>query len=331
MKRRGICVLCLLALTLIGCKSTMKALTAVPEKPDRATEFQQAIKLKNTKQIARLIKKSTPEENVDGLHSAIRLCSLEAVTLFLKAGVDVNSVESKGAHGTPLITACELGNKKEYDIVKLLLEKKADVNVVDDRDYTALRYAVGYECADIVRLLIRYGANVNRQYDGHTLLYFAQIMVDNTNIANLLRKAGAKPAEGEKIEVQEAERRSAANFYNQVIYRTGIPLKIGDRFWIRKDSIQVLDRTTTQAGYTYLVTYYWGRDHAYSLMGGGTKYCFYIVSKRQIALHQNYSFTKKEQYVTSVNNLEVTCIGMGKYQHNYQDVSCYMFSLDAEQ
>ena len=325
------------------------------------------------KKLAKLIKKSTPEEKREGLHLVIAKYSkisdfffvvsrekfvdpTEVVRLFLDGGVDINSMR----YGyTPLLEVCWLmrrgGIECASDIVELLLEKGADVNAVDGMGESALWYAVENGRTDIVRLLIQYGADVNVQYNGRTLLYRAQVSNKNTEIADLLRDAGAKPAEEEELAIQkaiEAEKlreqkeaeiaklkenlkRGSNNFYNEVIYHTGTPIKTGDEFLIDKNRIEVLDRTTTQAGYTYLVTYYStayerSRDYANSFSGGGAKYCFYIVSKKEMALHKTYSYTTNASYITSVNDLKLTCTGISQYQHNYQDVDCYVFTLDAE-
>ena len=160
-------------------------------------------------------------------------------------------------------------------------------------------------------------------------LYIASRRLEKggTELAELLRDAGA--------EFNSTDRQSSTNFYNEVIYRNGIPLEIGDSFTISKGRIQMADRLTDRSGYTYLVTFYSDivervRDYSDSFSGGGTKYCFYILSKREIALENSYSYTTRTRYITSANDLKLTCTGIGKYQRNYQDVDCYIFTLDEE-
>lgn len=366
MKRRGIFVLCLLAsIIMFGCASTSVESSTV----SKYKEFQSAINMGKMHRIARLIKKSTPEENRDGLSQAIRAESVKAVRIFLAGGVDINSVRH---HRTPLWEACWLN--KTGKIVELLLEKGADVNTVDSLGNSALREAVVKGHSETVSLLIQYGADVNVQYDGRTLLYTAQVSYKNAGIAKMLRDAGAKLSEEEELAIQkaiEAEKlkkqkeaeiaklkENLNNFYNEVIHRKGTPIKTGDEFLIGCGCIEVLDRTTTQAGYTYLVTYYPNTDERLAWRDGDVN-CFYIVSKKEMTLHQSYFFydqpfslNDKEYYTTSLKDLKLTCIGKGKYQRkyqdwlydvkvgrgigegkyqqNYQDVSCYMFSLDAE-
>lgn len=376
MKRRGIFALSLLALTLIGCTSMLKSMDGIP----RSIQFQRAIEGNDIRRIAKLIKKSSPEEKREGLSLAIRYLKInwvgnyvppeEVIGLFLEGGVDVNSVRY---NKTPLLEACWLratGDMCDRRIVEFLLKKGADVNAVDGFGQSALRYAVENGSVRIVRLLIQYGADVNEQYEGSTILYTAQVSYKNTEIANILRNAGAEPTEkearviqAEKLKKQkEAEiaklKENLNNFYNEVIHRKGTPIKTGDEFLIGCGCIEVLDRTTTQAGYTYLVTYYPNTDERLAWRDGDVN-CFYIVSKKEMTLHQSYFFydqpfslNDKEYYTTSLKDLKLTCIGKGKYQRNYQDglydvkvgrgigkgkyqqnyqdVSCYMFSLDAE-
>ena len=361
--------------------------TSVFAKTERKTEFQQAIDKGKIAKIAKLIKKSSPKENADGLLAAAASKSIEAVTTFLEAGINVNSVDEFGK--TPLMSACSKEDNGEIvqlllengadansvdskgrtplmfacwtlygsGKVKLLLENGADANKVDNKGWSALYYTIdlvmqldeqpAYSTAlqydhqlSNVWELIRFGADVNTQCNGETLLFTAQKIKNKigTYIIKALRDAGARLTEAEKFITEQEhmkERRSSGNFYNQVIYRNGIPLEIGDEFTISHDRIQVLDRTTTPTGYTYLVTYYSesyerALDYTYSFLGGGTKYCFMILSKKAMELHNAYSFTNREQYITSVKDLKLTCIGISQYQHNYQDVDCYMFSLDAE-
>ena len=403
MRRRAVTALTMVALmlTLIGCASTNNVdVTVVFAKADRKTKFQRAIDKNKKSEIAKLIKKSSLEENVDGLLAAAASNSVEAVAVFLEAGIDVNSVGNDNQ--TPLISACSQSGNVE--IVKLLLEKGANISSVDSEGRSALYHTIMrvgkiyeimrkgtghtyYEEKDdkfvtvvyppevpnrpiryseleskmddmnkMIKLLIQFGVDVNERYQGHSMFFIAEKTVRAYSASRLLVDAGAKYTEEENLieekkrefeeEARQAEqlrlkqererkRVTSDNFYSEVIYHTGIPIKTGDEFLIDKNRIEVLDRTTTQAGYTYLVTYYStayerSRDYANSFSGGGAKYCFYIVSKKEMALHKTYSYTTNASYITSVNDLKLTRTGISQYQHNYQDVDCYVFTLDAE-
>ena len=330
MKRNELFALCLAALmTVTGCVSTSEIHTSGVSaersgvSAERIEEFRRAINEANTmkiglirksspeENIARLIGKSSPEENVEGLLLAIWSTRSGIVSIFLDAGIDVNSVGSDGQ--TPLMAACESGS---YATVQLLLEKGADVNSVNSNGNTPLMLACAHmNNSWIVQLLLEKGADINRVNNkGETALLIA---IDNgldREVINTLRDAGAK--------LTEKERQSYVNFRAEVVFRKGEPIKAGDKFTVEKGKIEVMDRVTNRSGYTYLVT-------IDSYLSG--YYCFYILSKREIALeNSSYYIGYKYRYITSANDLKLTCTGIGKYQRNYQDVDCYIFTLDEE-
>ena len=256
--------------------------------------------------------------NNNGDTPLILACSYryDTVQLLLEHGANVNSANSDGT--TPLHNACSWWRLES--IVRLLLENGANINSADNAGQTALYHAMrestgsiplNFDKLSVVRLLIQFGANVNApQYNGLSPLYIASRRLEKggTELAELLRDAGA--------EFNSTDRQSSTNFDDEVIYRKGIPLEIGDRFTI-KNGYRVVDRVTGISGYTYLMTY-------------SNNYCFYILSQHEIALNNSYSYTTRTRYITSANDLKLTCTGIGKYQRNYQDVDCYIFTLDEE-
>ena len=104
----------------------------------------------------------------------------------IEGGADVNRRTPYGT--TPLNIAVLAGFK---DIVELLIAKGADVNAKNNQNWTPLHSAV-YGYIDIVELLITEGANVNaRDGASRTPLWYAKDE-GNTEIAEMLRKHGAK-------------------------------------------------------------------------------------------------------------------------------------------
>lgn len=81
---------------------------------------------------------------------------LEVVQLLLDAGADVNVKDYY--YGTPLYAAARQGHS---DTVKLLLNAKADVNAKDLHLRTALHAAVFQGNSEIVKLLLNAGADVH--------------------------------------------------------------------------------------------------------------------------------------------------------------------------
>ena len=125
------------------------------------------------------------------IHQAASFGRIEDVKQHLAAGTDVNLV-SDGF--TPLHIAGWTGTK---EIVELLIKNGADVNATHNGGGTPLHWAARKGQKEIVELLISNGANVNAQdEDGGTPLFYAS----NPDIADLLRKHGAKTAEELKAE-----------------------------------------------------------------------------------------------------------------------------------
>lgn len=101
----------------------------------------------------------------------------------LEKGAHVN----KGKIGkTALMCAAQNGHT---DIVRLLIEKGADVNTVAAGTGTALMDAAGNGHADIVRILLEKGANVNVNVGGTALMFAAR--EGNADIVRALLKKGA--------------------------------------------------------------------------------------------------------------------------------------------
>ena len=143
---------------------------------------------------------------------------LEVVRLLLKKGADVNAQASYNVvenSATPLIGATKLridydslgagplqgkravcSDKKHgyFDVVKVLLDNGAKVDVTDNWDITALTYASKNGQVDVVKLLLDRGAGVDAQ--GHsgngTPLYFAA-RAGEVEVVKLLLSRGANP------------------------------------------------------------------------------------------------------------------------------------------
>lgn len=115
--------------------------------------------------------------------------NIEVMKLLLEKGADVNARTSR--NGTALMLAAQIGDPAA---VKLLLEKGAEINVRDEIGYTALLYAAVAECNDpaALKALLARGAEINiKGNDGETALKLAG-RKGNTAIVRLLKQAGAK-------------------------------------------------------------------------------------------------------------------------------------------
>lgn len=119
-------------------------------------------------------------------------CSPEVIGRLVSRGADVNCVDPLGY--TPLLTAVaadQLANRNE--IVTVLCELGADVNYTNDLFFmdTPLHIAASHRCQQVVKTLLRFGANVDlRNHAGYTPLHVAS-MNGNSEIVKLLYLRGA--------------------------------------------------------------------------------------------------------------------------------------------
>ncbi len=119
------------------------------------------------------------------LHQAVKCNDLPSVERLLQDH-DVN--ERDDDKYTPLMKAAARDNG---EVLKLLLEKKADVNLADKRwGQTALHFAAFEGSDDCARMLVNHGANVNlRDRDNDTPVMLA-IRFHRDDIAQMLLNAG---------------------------------------------------------------------------------------------------------------------------------------------
>jgi Ankyrin repeats (3 copies) len=133
--------------------------------------------------------------NDDEFIRAISDGNADAVALFLRAGTSPNARHS---NGTPALTfaatQCAYGKgDARIAIIDALIAAKADVKGADDNGSTALIWAAQSCPLPAVQALIAAGCDVNaRAKGGATPLMMAEVM-QRPEIAEALKKAGAKP------------------------------------------------------------------------------------------------------------------------------------------
>lgn len=117
------------------------------------------------------------------------LGDINIVNAFLDAGMPVDVIRDTDGW-TPLISACFY---KKAEVVQLLLEKEALVDVQDKYGKTALMEATAMGAENIVVMLLEYGANPNLQdINGRTALSEAYLR-RYAKIAEILKNGGADP------------------------------------------------------------------------------------------------------------------------------------------
>ena len=122
----------------------------------------------------------------DAFYAAIRANDLAKLRSLLANGADPNSADPRGG-STPLMHSATVGS---IEAMTLLVDRKANVNAVNDAGLTALMMAV--TDIDKVRLLLDRGADVNAASKrGRTALMLAAAGDNSAAIVRLLMARGA--------------------------------------------------------------------------------------------------------------------------------------------
>lgn len=111
-------------------------------------------------------------ENMNSLHLAVLKKDLTMVKMLLKYIKNIDARSNSGS--TALHYAC---NFQMYDIVKILIEKGANQNIIDyENDFYPIFYSVIQNNVNITKLLIENGANPNYQdQTGNTIIHYCLI------------------------------------------------------------------------------------------------------------------------------------------------------------
>lgn len=113
----------------------------------------------------------------------------DIVNAFLATGMSVNSLRPSDGW-SPLIAA---SFHKKTEVVQLLLDKQATVDLQDKYGKTALMQAVAMGTEDIVTMLLEYGANPNLQDNNGRTALMEAYSKKQAKIAEILKVAGADP------------------------------------------------------------------------------------------------------------------------------------------
>ncbi len=100
------------------------------------------------------------------------------------------NIEDKKSRYTPLQIAVKNNN---IEMVKLLLENHADVNLKDINGCTPLHWAVECNNIEIVKLFIENGAGINAQDETLATTLYLSIYTKNIEMVKLLLENGADP------------------------------------------------------------------------------------------------------------------------------------------
>jgi len=133
--------------------------------------------------IDKMYKKSIFKTNYNALMFAVYLDDYENAKLIIDKGANVNIINSNGD-----VALSMAFSNRNINIIKLLLDNGANVNQQLYYDETVLFEAVDYNEIELIKLLLNYGANVNQQnIDGETVLF----KTTNIDIIKLFIENGA--------------------------------------------------------------------------------------------------------------------------------------------
>ncbi|HMQ85764.1 MAG TPA: ankyrin repeat domain-containing protein [Saprospiraceae bacterium] len=134
-------------------------------------------------------------EKISGICNLIRLKDLNGFKKLLEEGADLNSKDENDNIPLWVALSNELSSNGDYiEFIQLLLKYKANVNIKEETNgNNPLALAAFYNRKDIVNLLIEHGADINIADKIGARPIFAAIKKNNVEICNILLSKGADP------------------------------------------------------------------------------------------------------------------------------------------
>jgi len=139
-----------------------KSIPESSDKPDTIQKSEQTAAIVPTSVHVVTSVADNKEVNFKPIHSAIRWNKpINEIEVLLTSPAAVNCADSNNGN-CPVHIAAQNGHN---DIIKLLIEKNADLNVKNAKGNTGIHMAVGYDYYDAASMLIKAGADENLTND----------------------------------------------------------------------------------------------------------------------------------------------------------------------
>jgi len=138
-----------------------------------ATEFQRTIKASNIAAVKQMIDDGVDvnQQDTNGISALHYAGTVEIAQMLLDAHANIDHQQNH-LNATPLMYAVK---RSLPELVKLLLDRGADVNLQDKYGNTALHHVSD---AEIAKMLIEAGVDVNHENGrGYTAIYMQRMMI----------------------------------------------------------------------------------------------------------------------------------------------------------
>lgn len=123
------------------------------------------------------------------LNTAVKTNDIKLAEKLIRWGANPNLIIDKNQETSALMFASIYGYT---EMVKLLIENGADVNLRDKNGATALTSSAWAGNADIVEILIKNKADINAKHNiGRTALWFA-VAQNHSDVVEIIKKYGGK-------------------------------------------------------------------------------------------------------------------------------------------